>query len=808
MARRFAGDLRRINERSFGRDQPAPGKSGYPRAAALQARWWVAALQPACLDSDLHEIDPIGARIGALRQLRYTDPAAAMPQLEVLVAEVRAGDQADLLAQACVELGICALHAGERLRAKDLLIEGMDAAERAENLRAWLTAANALSWMHPQAGEPVSAVVVLMRAVERAQVDGSPRQVAVAASNLGACLLNQGALSEALACYERAATLLEHAVGTQRRSRGLARVGQINALVLLGRLDEASALLTEWLPDLIETPRLPLAPVFATQARVLMARGDIDQALSAIADGLHHCPEGSLFSEVELRLLEGEALFAAGRPADAITALRHPLFDNPDAMRERTTWQRLTLLARAAREAGQQEAELFALRALASTADDPRSRQVGAALHALARRIVQAESPSNDPELAAANEALAQKNRMLHERARALVEARDAALQTAEVRHRFLSVMSHELRTPLGGVVASAETLMAMDLDPEAHRIVEVISEAADLTIRVIDDVLEHGRLEAGSVELDPRVFPLRQVLQTVVDLLQPRARATGVEIELDVAADAPESVHGDDHRLQQVLLNLVGNAVKFAPGGLVRLVVRAERSQLAFEVVDDGPGIPKEALPTLFRPWTQGSRSVARHQGGSGLGLAISRRLVEAMGGHLTVESEEGSGTTFRFGISLPQAVPSGGVVRARNGVLPRLQPPLSVLLVEDHPVNQQVVVALLEQLGVAVQVATDGETALQLARGGDFDLLLLDRHLPDIDGTEIASILRASEDPRPRIALTAAVLPEDRAACLEAGMDDFLPKPVTRATLASTLRRWLPTVRARRGNGGSQAG
>ena len=178
----------------------------------------------------------------ALRQLRYTDPAAAMPQLEVLVAEVRAGDQADLLAQACVELDICALHAGERLRAKDLLIEGMDAAERAENLRAWLTAANALSWMHTQAGEPVSAVVVLMRAVERAQVDGSPRQVAVAASNLGACLLNQGALSEALACYERAATLLEHAVGTQRRSRGLARVGQINALVLLGRLDEAREL--------------------------------------------------------------------------------------------------------------------------------------------------------------------------------------------------------------------------------------------------------------------------------------------------------------------------------------------------------------------------------------------------------------------------------------------------------------------------------------------------------------------------------------------------------------------------------------
>jgi signal transduction histidine kinase/ActR/RegA family two-component response regulator len=386
-----------------------------------------------------------------------------------------------------------------------------------------------------------------------------------------------------------------------------------------------------------------------------------------------------------------------------------------------------------------------------------------------------------------------------------LAQAKQAAEQATRAKSAFLANMSHEIRTPMNGVLGMAELLEHTRLDAQQRKFASTIRGSARALMGLLNDILDLSKIEAGRLQLDPQPFDLREVLQECVDLMAPRASQKGVSLVADLAAELGTSctyVLGDPMRLQQVVNNLLGNAVKFTAQGEVRLGIAREPTlgQAGWKlcISDSGVGIDGEALPRLFEPFAQGDTGTARRHGGSGLGLAISRELVQAMGGRITVDSEPGRGARFCFTVVLP-AAPSAPAPRgesppaAAGAVEPHAA--LDVLVVEDNPVNQLYVEAQLRALGHRVHLADRGEHALGLIDREPIDLVLMDCHMPGMDGYAATRALRELEraDPdRPRlrvIALTASAMAEDRRRCADAGMDSFLSKPFTRVDLARAL-------------------
>ncbi len=369
---------------------------------------------------------------------------------------------------------------------------------------------------------------------------------------------------------------------------------------------------------------------------------------------------------------------------------------------------------------------------------------------------------------------------------RALLEARAEADRASRAKSDFLATISHEIRTPLNGVTGMA-SLLATETDPaRVQEGLRVIQQSADTLLAVINDVLDFSKIESNHLELEALPMSPGLELRSVVDLLQTRAAERETQLELSCAPDAPAWLVGDPTRFRQVAMNLVSNAVKFTAAGRVsvRLGLRGER--LLLEVTDTGIGMSAEALARLFQPFTQADASTTRRFGGTGLGLVITQRLVEAMGGEVQVRSEPGQGSCFS--VTLP-------VVRAEAP--PRVTPVAhravalkSVLLVEDNFVNQVVATRLIEKLGHRVTVAGDGARALELISTGDFELVLMDCHMPVMDGFEATRALRQRGCSLPIFALTAAVTTEDRAQCFEVGMTGVLSKPLRLERLAEVLR------------------
>jgi PAS domain S-box-containing protein len=397
------------------------------------------------------------------------------------------------------------------------------------------------------------------------------------------------------------------------------------------------------------------------------------------------------------------------------------------------------------------------------------------------------------------------------ERNRASAElaiARDTAVEASNVKSAFLATLSHEIRTPMNGVIGMNELLLQTELDAAQQSYAEQVARSGEHMMTLINDILDVSKIQAGQLELDVTDFLLRETIEQACAVSGLQAEAKSITLELKFDEQVPLRARGDGRRLHQVLLNLVSNAVKFTADGGVVVLVSARRgtnggSGIRAEITDTGIGIAPGSLERMFEPFTQADASTTRNYGGTGLGLAIARELVALMGGTIGCESTPGQGCTFWFELYLAAPVtdelspPAPRKVRvATAGVGPAA--PL-VLVAEDSIVNQIVAVRALERGGCRSHVAANGREALAVLANLHVDAVLMDCQMPVLDGYETTMQLRRSEtgdDHVPVIAMTANAMPGDLEKCLEAGMDDYIAKPMRYDVLIEKLRRWVPAL------------
>ena len=381
----------------------------------------------------------------------------------------------------------------------------------------------------------------------------------------------------------------------------------------------------------------------------------------------------------------------------------------------------------------------------------------------------------------------------------ALQQAREAAEQATRIKAEFLAHMSHEIRNPMNAILGLSELALHQPLDPTSREYLEHVHRSARDLLGILNDILDQSKLDTGRLDLSLVAFDHNELLERLRVLFAPAAAAKGLDLAIEAAPDVPRSLRGDPLRLQQVLSNLLGNALKFTERGRIRLRVAGlgiedDRARLRWTVDDTGIGMDAATQARLFEPFAQGDASIARRFGGTGLGLSISRRLTELMGGSLAAASTPGAGSTFTLDLSLGLAAASAGAAAAplASGIS---LAGMRILVAEDQPLNQRVIGGMLRLLGVEVTLANHGGEALAHLAAAPFDAVLMDIQMPEMDGLTAAQRIR--DNPAwadlPVIALTAGLTEAERERIRACGMTDLLPKPMTLDALTVTLRRWL---------------